>query len=298
MPSGQILTIAELPDPPAGARNLMLIVLDSLRYDSWLAANPKNLSKLGEVQRRYSYATWTAPSHYNMLMGLLPHSLPAGTPTVTYVQRELTQLAENIQIDVAEFARKLVPSMYLPTFFRSLGYRTRAIVSMPVLNSHTIVGRDFESYDRMKRHNDMATMIDLIKFDPDRPTFYLLNIGETHYPYAVPGDDPSRWPHLSGVHGAVQWMGVPQPEGRVAPRLLTATEMDEARDRQINALQYVDNLFDELFAKVPENTHIIVTADHGDLFGEDGMFGHGPVIHQKVLEVPLVEGRVPNGSRL
>src|SRR5262249_9541802 len=158
------------------------------------------------------------------------------------------KLAENIQIDVLEFARKHVPSLYLPTFLRSLGYHTRAIVSMPVLNSHTIIARDFESYDRTKRHNDMATIVDLIKFDPIRPTFYLINIGETHYPYAVPGDDPSRWPHLSGVHGAVQWMGAPEPEGRVAPRMLTTTEMEEARDRQINALQYVDGLFGTLLA--------------------------------------------------
>ena len=32
--------------------------------------------------------------------------------------------------------------------------------------------------------------------------------------------------------------------------------------------------------------------DHGELFGEDGYFGHGPIAHDKVLEVPFVEGRV------
>jgi arylsulfatase A-like enzyme len=164
---------------------------------------------------------------------------------------------------------------------------------MPVLNSHTIIARDFESYQRMKHHNDMASMLDLIRFDPDRPTFHLLNIGETHYPYATPGDDASRWPHLSGVHGAVQWMGTPTPEGRAAPRTLTMAEMHEAHDRQVNAVRYVDDLFGTLFERVPEDTYIIVTADHGDLFGEDGMFGHGPVIHEKVLEVPLAEGLVP-----
>ena len=298
MSNAQPLTIPELPTPPAGARNFMLVVLDSLRYDSWVAAAPKNLGRLGEVQKRYSYATWTPPSHYNMLMGMMPHSLPVGTPTVTYIQEGIKNLADNLQIDVAEFARKHVPSLFLPTFFRSLGYHTRALVSMPVLNSRTIIGRDFESYSRMKKHNDMAAMLDLIEFDSDRPTFYLLNIGETHYPYATPGDDAARWPHLSGVHGAVQLMGAPAPGDRAAPRMLTMTEMREAHDRQINAVNYVDGLFGTLFERVPEDTYLIVTADHGDLFGEDGMFGHGPVIHEKVLEVPLVEGLAPrhNGS--
>jgi hypothetical protein len=28
-------------------------------------------------------------------------------------------------------------------------------------------------------------------------------------------------------------------------------------------------------------------------FGEERFFGHGPIIHEKVLEVPFVEGVVP-----
>jgi glucan phosphoethanolaminetransferase (alkaline phosphatase superfamily) len=33
-----------------------------------------------------------------------------------------------------------------------------------------------------------------------------------------------------------------------------------------------------------------VTSDHGELFGEAGYFGHGPIAHDKVFEVPYVEG--------
>ena len=57
-------------------RNLVVVVLDSLRYDSWIAAEPQALATLGPVERRGSYATWTAPSHYTLLMGLLPHTSP------------------------------------------------------------------------------------------------------------------------------------------------------------------------------------------------------------------------------
>ena len=38
---------------------------------------------------------------------------------------------------------------------------------------------------------------------------------------------------------------------------------------------------------------MIVTADHGELFGEEGYFGHGPIQHDKVFEVPYLEGMVP-----
>jgi hypothetical protein len=296
MPAPQFLSVPELPEPLAGARSLMLITLDSLRYDTWLAANPKHLGRLGEVEKRYSYATWTPPSHYNLLTGLLPHTRPDGIPAAQYYKQEFIRLAERLQIDPRQIQQRLAPSLYLPTFFRALGYHTRALVSMAVLNPHTAINRDFESFQRMKQHNDMASMLDKLEFDSARPTFYLLNIGETHYPYAVPGDDVSRWPHLSGVHGAVR--GLTNAEGASDAGTLSEAEVKEARERQINALHYVDGLFADLFARIPEDTYVIVTADHGELFGEDGQFGHGPVVHEKVFEVPLAEGLAPGGYRI
>ena len=44
----------------------------------------------------------------------------------------------------------------------------------------------------MPQHNDMAAMLGEMSFDADRPSFHLLNVGETHYPYAMPDEDPSR----------------------------------------------------------------------------------------------------------
>jgi hypothetical protein len=296
------IPLPELPDAPPGARNVLLITLDSLRYDSWIAAAPKNLGRLGQVEKRYSYATWTPPSHYNMLMGLFPHPIPSDVTKADYVKKEFKQHSERFQLDVKEFQRKHIPSMFLPTFLRSVGYHTRAIVSMPVLNAFTAINRDWESYEQMSRHNDMSGMIDKLQFDAERPTFYMLNVGETHYPYTVPDFDSSQWPRVSGLHGAVKNLddkpGVfdPDPKARrelTLDRLLTLEEMYEARDRQIEACAYVDTLFARLFEVVPSGTYVVVTADHGDLFGEDGMFGHGSVVHQKVLEVPFVEGVVP-----
>ena len=43
---------------------LIYIVLDSCRYDTYLAAQTPNLDSLGKVDLRYSYASWTSPSHY------------------------------------------------------------------------------------------------------------------------------------------------------------------------------------------------------------------------------------------
>jgi hypothetical protein len=41
-----------------------------------------------------------------------------------------------------------------------------------------------------------------------------------------------------------------------------------------------------------QHRRITITADHGEVFGEDGYVGHGPVLHEKVYEVPFIEGKL------
>ena len=176
----------ERPEPPQEANHLVVVVLDSLRYDSFQAAAMPNLVRLGEVERRWSYASWTAPSHYNLLMGLLPHRSPTHVYASEYYKEDFRRYTERLGVPGIEFQR-LLPSLHLPTYLRDvLGYRTSAKVSMPVLNPATPINTSFDEYRLMPTHNDMAAMVDELRFDGDRPWFHLLNVGETHYPYALP----------------------------------------------------------------------------------------------------------------
>jgi hypothetical protein len=289
---------ADRPEPPPGARNLVVVVLDSLRYDSWIEAQPPALAALGDVERRWSYATWTAPSHYNLLMGLLPHTSPPEVYASEYYKEDFRRYSERLGVEGMEF-RKVLPSIFIPTYLRrSLGYRNHAMVSMPVLNPQTVINRDFDSFELMPTHNDMAAMLPKLSFEDDRPSFYLLNVGETHYPYALPDEDPSKWPRISGVHGVFKRLdsssdGEDQPHPDEPREFFDQTKLAELRARQVRTVEYVDGVFERLFDQLPDDTWVIVTSDHGELFGEDRYFGHGPVQHEKVLEVPFVEGRVP-----
>jgi hypothetical protein len=284
------------PDPPDGARNLVVVVLDSLRYDSFVAAGMPTLSKLGAVEPRWSYASWTAPSHYNLLMGLLPHSSPSHVYASEYYKEDFVRYTDRLGVADMEF-KKLLPSLYLPTYLQqSLGYRTHAMVSMPVLNRHTLLNHSFDSYELMPKHNDMAAMLDKMQFG-DRPSFHLLNVGETHYPYALPDEDPSEWPRISGVHGVFKHLddhivGGALEAGDGPGEFFDQDKLDQLRGRQVRAARYVDGVFERLIDLVPENTWLVVTADHGELFGEGGYFGHGPVMHEKVFEVPYLEARI------
>ena len=274
------------------ARNLVVVILDSLRYDSWLAAEPTTLAQLGPVERRWSYATWTAPSHYNLLMGLLPHTSPPEVYASEYYKQDFLRYGERLGVPDMEFKR-LLPSIFLPTYLKhSLGYRTHARVSMPVLNKYTAINRDFDSYELMPKHNDMAAMLPEMRFEQDAPSFYMLNVGETHYPYATPDEDPSKWPHISGVHGVFKRLDERTEDGDMI-EFFDETSLRELHARQVEATRYLDGVFARLFDLLPSDTWVVVTSDHGELFGEERFFGHGPIMHEKVLEVPFVEGIVP-----
>ena len=275
--------------------NFIIVIFDSCRYDSFLRASPKVMTRLGQVEQRWSYASWTAPSHYNLLMGLLPHSSPRGVYASEYYKRDF--LKYNERFGSSDFAFKsLVPRMYLPSFLKDkLGYETHAKVSLPVLNPKTILNTSFDSFKLMEKHNDMRAMVREMTFSEEKPSFYLLNVGETHYPYALPDEPPETWPKVSGVHGVFKHLDEEIVGGQLVERREAFFDDEKLRmlhDRQIEAVRYLDRVVEELFDRVPANTYITMTADHGELFGEDGFFGHGPIQHEKVYEVPFLEGKL------
>jgi hypothetical protein len=277
------------------ARNhYVLIVFDSCRYDSFLTARPRTMRKLGKVERRWSYASWTAPSHYNLLMGLMPHSSPRNVYASEYYKNDFFKFNERLGEGGIEF-KSFVPRLYLPVLLQKLGYRTNAMVSLPVLNPTTVLNSGFDSYRLMEKHNDMRAMVRQMRFSENQPEFYLLNVGETHYPYALPDEPEDEWPRISGVHGVFKHLDEAIVGGKLRrgrTKMFDNRKLAKLRDRQIEAVKYLDGVVEELFDLAPKNTYITITSDHGELFGEEGYFGHGPIHHEKVLEVPFVEGKL------
>ena len=170
------------------------------------------------------------------------------------------------------------------------------MVSLPVLNPKTILNNGFDTYKLMEKHNDMQAMVRELTFSDRQPSFYLMNVGETHYPYALPDEPKDQWPRISGVHGVFKHLDDEVVGGKLLVRskekFFNNKKLKELRDRQVEAVKHLDGVVEELFDKVPKNTYITILADHGELFGEEGYFGHGPINHEKVWEVPFVEGKL------
>jgi len=274
--------------------NLLLITFDSCRFDSFIGAKTPNISRLGGAERRFSYASWTVPSHAVYLLGASPHSSPKGVFASEVYKKDFVRWGDRLNIPDISF-KGFVPRLSLPAFLKEHGYKTNALVSMPVLNQTTILNAHFDRYQLMKCHHDFSAIIDNLTFEKDRPSFYLLNIGETHYPYIIPGESADDLPRISGVHGVFKHMddlvvGGGQDQGE--ERFFDMDQMRALHDKQRRNVEYLDGLFEKLYEAVPRNTHIMVMSDHGELFGEDGYFGHGPVMHEKCFEVFFVEGRI------
>lgn len=273
--------------------HVICITMDSCRFDSYLAAHTPNIDRLGEVTRRYSYASWTAPSHHAFSMGLLPHENPPGILASEVYKDEFIDWEKRTGLSGIDF-KSFLPNLTLTDVLNNLGYETIGRVSMPVLNANTPFARGFSDYKLMTNHNGFHEMVEAIDLpeDEDETYYYFFNLGETHYPYMLKDES---LPIISGLHGVAKRVtDVDTPITKMSwEEFMTEDRMKMLRDAQIKAVEHVDRLVGEIFEKAAKGrTYLIVTADHGELFGEDNFFGHGPIVHEKVFQVPFVEGLI------
>ncbi len=266
--------------------NLVYIVMDSCRYDAYEKARTPNMDRIAIGEKRYSFASWTSPSHYVLLMGITPHKSPVGVFASEVYKEDFTLWKTRLAVEELSF-KSFVPELSLTAKLKKLGYRTSARVSLPVLNPFTTFSTHFDDYKLMSDHNDFAGMVDEIKFDPLKPTFHFFNLGETHYPYMLTKEDV---PVLHGVHGVFKHLDDDNDKEDI--EFFNQAKLDELKEKQVSCVEHIDKTLGELFRKCPEETWFIITADHGELFGEGGYFGHGPIFHEKVFEVPFLEGVV------
>ncbi|MFM7280371.1 MAG: metalloenzyme, partial [Planctomycetia bacterium] len=109
---------------PKATNNFIVVTLDSCRYDSFVEAAPRTMLKLGTLERRWAYASWTAPSHYNLLTGLLPHTSPPNVYASDYYKEDFFNYNRRLGAKGVEFG-KMVPGLWFPGFLRNtLGYTT------------------------------------------------------------------------------------------------------------------------------------------------------------------------------
>ncbi|MDF1669252.1 MAG: sulfatase-like hydrolase/transferase [Roseovarius sp.] len=274
-------------------RNFVYIIMDSCRYDSYVRAKTPNMDRIAPGHQRWSYASWTAPSHHSIFMGQVAHQSPKRELASEVYKKEFAKWVDRLDVPDLSFT-SFVPELSLAKVLSTHGYRTTGRVSMPVLNPFTGFKRFFDDYKLMSNHNDFAGMVDEIEFSDSQPCYHFMNLGETHYPYMLKDDS---LPIISGVHGVVKGMDAAIAHSGDLPaendEFFSQEDMTSLHEQQVRCVEYIDELLGTLIEKAPKDTHFIVTSDHGECFGEGDYFGHGPVMHEKVFEIPFLEGRKP-----
>jgi arylsulfatase A-like enzyme len=314
-------SVAALPENRADAPNIVVLVVDALRADhlsalGYVRNTTPYLDKLaGEgvfYPQAYATSPWTLPSHVSLMTGN------------TFKQHEIGWYNHQ---GLREY-----PGPVLPEVLRDHGYRTGAFAANMFWVTHdrigrgflhfddffystedavlrTMYGRAFEKYVMQKlgyediparRHaaDINQAFLEWAGQAPQRPFFALLNYMDVHDPYLPPEPYRSRYSADAKSSGVLNWR-VDRSEPELDPAQLAAELA--AYD---GGIAYVDEQIRKLTGELDKqglsNTILVITADHGESFGEHGFLLHGHSLYNEQLHVPLLlvwPGHIPAGVR-
>ena len=287
--------------------NIVLIVLDTARADhfssyGYFRNTTPNVDQFAErgvlFENAISASSWTLPSMFSVFTSLLPHQHGAGT----YRAIEPRTLAEILREDGYETAG-FNANPYYGIISRGLGRGfetyTDSTRSLGFSLDLTRIGRDFiESYSEEWFHRSRFNQFTAHQlngevyrwFDhrSDRPFFLFLNYNDAHEPYEVPAPYSHRYGTISENAKRMVFTS------ETCRFYLPPGEREGVIAAYDNSLSYIDSQIGELLAflkRAPEwsNTYVIITADHGEGFGEhDDTYSHGLNLYREVLHVPLI----------
>lgn len=259
------------------AGSVLLITLDSCRYDTFAATELPHLKAVGPLHRAFAPSHFTFGSHAAMFVGFTP-GLASGAP-VPYANPKFGRIFKMHALSHPGFAPPLftLEGRNIVDGFRRRGLLTLGTGAMgwfnPALPTTATLLDGFERFhfqgeDPADLRAQLAWLGSQLAA-ADRPVFLFLNVGETHVPYH---------------HQEASWdraFNPCQPFDRAG-----TNDAGECRRRQSECLRFVDAELAPLLAAFSDAT-VVLCGDHGDCWGEDGLWEHG-IAHEKVFEVPLV----------
>lgn len=176
----------------------------------------------------------------------------------------------------------------LAGMFHAGGYRSAAVVNNVQITGKRKFDTGFDHYDHFLSVNDKLVVQaskTWLDENRDKPFFLWTHFIKPHSPYLYRKSSSVLYdPGYSG------------PFEKSTPATLNSkmaeADLMRARDLYDGEVLYCDGLFGELVSHVEElglldNTVIIVTADHGEAFGEHGAYNH-TTLHEEVIRIPLI----------
>jgi arylsulfatase A-like enzyme len=314
--------------PRAGAPNVLLVVLDTVRADrmslhGYPRATTPSLKRLAERGIRFDEARptapWTLPSHASIFTGRLPHemsvnwksSLNHGFPTLAeylgshgYATAGFVANTQYCSYDTGldrGFTRyddyiadagHLRPLRTALLFQRAWDGISRLALMLP--NSrYGSVFRWFLATDRKDAgliNREFVTWL-YYRQDQRRPFFAFLNYYDAHAPYLRPEGTRSRFG--PGPRSLTDFLVLVEQWKEIDKLKVSQDFVDLIQDSYDNCLFYLDARLGQLFEAlenggVLDHTVVIITADHGEELGEHDLFEHGESLYRPEVHVPLL----------
>jgi len=254
--------------------HVLLVTYDSCRYDVLVEASTPVLDSYTTVVPAQTPGNFTFAAHQAFFVGLLPNALE-DVPYLNRFRKQLLGLREVGEQGVAKAAAVRVESDWnIVAGLAAAGYQTVGAGAMNWFRQGSLTA-GFERFRFTGRDADAQVAFLRQEIDPSRPFFGFVNFGETHAPFTYAGSSPCP---VDVRARRMQWPPVATD--------VAVGRASEAFDHQLAAAEFLDSRLPALFDGLPGDTVVVLCADHGECFGEDGYWGHG-VNHEKVLEVPL-----------
>lgn len=317
--TGQLASAYPSPDKP----NVILITLDTVRADhlslyGYQRDTTPNLRRLARQATVYTHAIspgdMTLSSHASMFTGLYPSWHKAHFDPGYYLGRPLDTryptLAEILSSKGFDTAGVVANYLYLAPGFgldRGFAYHDSSapvvflgsarpfLLRERIRNFLTRFYKAWEfdvTFRRAAEINQAALSVLDREKSGGRKFFCFLNYMDAHWPYLPPGRFatlyPGYDPHFQAGH-----------YDQMERDVLTLRRPISERERQHLVSQYdggiaymdwaLGNLVDQLKQRgLYDNTLLIITADHGESFGERAMVGHALSVYQEMVHVPLL----------
>ncbi len=316
------IEVVDLPAAPRKAPNVLFIVLDTVRAQSlslfgYNRPTTPNLARLAQkgvlFERAISTVSWTLPSHATMFTGHFPHELSADRKTP--LDATYSTLAERLG-DEGYMTSGFVANLEYCTAESGLGqgfvdYDDYDISLANLVNDWSL-GDYLSQRPRFRQWVDnwntlgrkSATHINAeflrwLDHKGNHPFFTFLNYFDAHSPYYPP--EP-----FASTFGPITPRDSPLAEKWVHKKDIPPNVLQAEMNAYDGAIAYIDHevgvLYDELDRRgILNDTVIIITADHGEEFGEHDVFSHGQSLYLPSIHVPLLiiyPALVPAGKRI
>lgn len=277
------------------AKNLLWIVVDALRYD--------HLSSYG--QKSFSTPAIDSLAKKGALFSRAYCSYPATLPSFASMFTSTYPIDHGIKTNAQVLPDGL---MTVAEILRGHGFQTAAVVSNPILNKKTNIGRGFEFYDDhlpqkeisrdlLERPGNLtvqAAIQWLVQNGKQKRFFLLVHFQDTHGPYYP---HPELTNLLPKTRNGIQLEVSDKEKEDTIPSyqaIENRKDVDFYRTNYAGEVIYTDRQIQRLLAALQEigaeeETAVIFTADHGEALGEHHQyFKHGEFLHEPQIRVPLI----------